>query len=242
MHKLSIILFLLLFVNFSYAQVVDTIPATKTIQTDSIAKAAQDTVKETRKERREREKAEKEREKYYFKDIKKDSARLHIEELSRKAWRRSLVLPGWGQYTNGGLWWVKVPVIYGGLVAGYFTFDYWQFYYRTYLTELQYRSANNGETDPNGPWAEISYSTDGLIRAKDNVRRNRDLVILATVGWYGLNVLEAYVNSMLKYRWDMSDNLSFKVSPTFLPTYGTTTNIFQGNMMAPGIKFTMNLK
>src|SRR5690606_41117016 len=93
--------------------------------------AEQDTViKETRKERREREKAEKEREKYYYKDIKKDSARLEIERLSRIAWKRSLILPGWGQYTNKGLWWVKVPIIYGGLVTGYVVFDYWQWYYK----------------------------------------------------------------------------------------------------------------
>src|SRR5690606_1068744 len=98
------------------------------LSVDSL-EAAQDTVKkETRKERRAREKAEKEREKYYYKDIKKDSARLEIEQISRTAWKRSLILPGWGQYTNKGLWWIKVPIIYGGLVTGYVVFDYWQWY------------------------------------------------------------------------------------------------------------------
>jgi len=240
MHKIFIILFFSFIAHLSIAQVIDSIPSSQN-SVDSLTKMVQDTVKETRKERKEREKTEKERAKYYYKDIKKDSTRLHIEALSRRAWRRSLVLPGWGQYTNGGLWWIKVPVIYGGFVGGYLTFDYWQYYYKSYLTEIQYRVENNDVADPNGPFVDYS-NTQGLISRKDNFRRNRDLVVLATIGWYGLNVLEAYVNSMLKNRWDMSDNLSFKISPTFLPTYSYGPNVFQPNMMTPGIKLTMNIK
>src|SRR5690606_26620678 len=90
----------------AYAQERDSIRldsvAVDTVLQDSI-KLAQDTVKkESRKERRARERAEAEREKYYYKGIKKDSARLEIERLSRVAWKRSLIVPGWGQYTNQG--------------------------------------------------------------------------------------------------------------------------------------------
>ena len=87
--------FLLLFgMIFSFtclkSQVKDTIPdSTKMVQVqDSVKKAAQDTVKkETRAERKARIKAEKEREKFYYKDIRKDSARLAIERLTRIAWK-----------------------------------------------------------------------------------------------------------------------------------------------------------
>jgi hypothetical protein len=205
--------------------------------------AEQDSVrKETRKERREREKAEKEREKYYYKDIKKDSARLEIERLSRIAWKRSLILPGWGQYTNKGLWWVKVPIIYGGLVTGYVVFDYWQWYYKKFLDELDYRIQYNDE--PNDPDL-INWGTQGLVQQKDYGRRNRDLTILITAGFWGLNVVEAYVDSMLKYRWNIGSDMTMRVRPTLMPSVNTAlagSHALGGFGVAPGIKLTMNLK
>ncbi|WDF68938.1 DUF5683 domain-containing protein [Sphingobacterium oryzagri] len=210
---------------------------------DSVA-AAQDTVKaeETRKERRERERAQKEHDKYYYKGIKKDSARLEIEHVSRVAWKRSLILPGWGQYTNKGLWWVKVPIIYGGLVSGYLIFDYWQWYYRKFLDELAARieAGVPGEAidqDLRG------YNTmEGLIAQKDYGRRNRDLTVLITVGFWGLNAIEAYVDSMLRNRWNIGQDMTMKISPTFMPTIGTSNNsMFAGYTITPGIKLTMNI-
>ena len=216
---------------------------------DSLAQdsltAEQDTVKkETRKERRARIKAEKEHDKYYYKDIKKDSTRLAIERLSRIAWKRSAMVPGWGQYTNKGLWWIKVPIIYGGLVTGFVVFDYWQWYYTKFLDELDYRIKYNGA--PNDPDL-INWQTDGLVRQKDYGRRNRDLTILVTVGWWGLNVVEAYVDSMLKYRWDIGTEMSMRIRPTLMPGAGsqlayTGQRALGGFGVTPGIKLTMNIK
>ena len=205
--------------------------------------AVQDSVrKESRKERREREKAEKEREKYFYKDIQKDSTRLEIERLSRIAWKRSLVLPGWGQYTNKGLWWVKVPVIYGGLVSGYLVFDYWQWYYKKFLDELDYRISNGDDKrDPD----LINYDNyEVLVQQKDYGRRNRDLTILVTVGFWGLNVVEAYVDSMLKYRWSIGTDMTMRLRPTLIPSVngGFAGNYPLGGLgVTPGIKLTMNL-
>lgn len=211
------------------------------LSVDSV-EAAQDTIKkETRKERRAREKAEKEREKYYYKDIKKDSARLEIEQISRTAWKRSLILPGWGQYTNKGLWWVKVPIIYGGLITGYVVFDYWQWYYKKFLDELDYRIKYNDA--PNDPDL-INWGTQGLVQQKDYGRRNRDLTILITAGFWGLNVVEAYVDSMLKYRWNIGSDMTMRVRPTLMPSINTThigSHALGGFGVAPGIKLTMNL-
>lgn len=208
--------------------------------TDTLVQA-QDTVKkETRKERKEREREEAEREKYYYKGIKKDSTRLEIEWLSKVAWKRSLMVPAWGQYTNKGLWWVKVPVIYGGFVGAYLVFDYWQWYYKKFLTELDIRIANDDERDRDPDL--INWTTEGLVRQKDYARRNRDLTILVTVGWWGLNVVEAYVDSMLKYRWDIGSQMSMKVTPTFVPSQGYASNGFlRGYGVTPGVKLTMSL-
>lgn len=219
------------------AAAVDTLHSTQ----DTL-RAAQDTlVKETRLERRARLKAEKEHDKYYYKDIKKDSTRLAIEHLSRVAWKRSLMVPGWGQYTNKGLWWIKVPIIYGGLVTGYLVFDYWQWYYKKFLDELDHRITYDGEpSDPD----LINWSTEGLVRQKDYGRRNRDLTILVTVGWWGLNAVEAYVDSMLKYRWNIGSDMSMRVHPTLMPSINNSfasTHTLGGFGVAPGIKFTMNI-
>ncbi len=248
MRYLGVLLFTFLCWGTLQAQDRDSIIRTADSMANSIlADSVRANVekKETRAERRARTREEKERDKYYFKGILKDSARLEIERVSRVAWRRSAILPGWGQYTNGGLWWVKVPVIYGGLVAGYLTFDYWNYFYREYQTELQFRFNNNGEPSDGPLGNRPNGSEPSLIRQRDNMRRNRDLVILATLGWYGLNVVEAYVNSMLSNRWNISDDLSFRVTPTVIPTYpsGMATNSRFGaaSLFTPGLKLTVNL-
>jgi len=244
----NVFIFLLICCSFFYAigQEQDSIPPQ--LDTSKVDMAmdtlvnAQDTVKkETRKERRARLKAEKEREKYYYKDILKDSTRLAIEELSRIAWKRSLILPGWGQYTNGGLWWIKVPVIYGGFVSAYLIFDFWQWYYKKFGDEAAYRINNNGAV--NDPDLARIQQLDYLIRQKDYGRRNRDLTILATIGWWGLNVVEAYTTSILKFRYDIGDDLALKMAPTVLPMnnqLGFAAPL--GSQFIPGIRLTMNIK
>ena len=231
---------------------IGTAQETKTISVDSLGTkvaadsvlaqsvAPQDTVKkETRKERKARIHAEQEREKYYYNGIKKDSARLEIEHLSRVAWRRSLMVPGWGQYTNKGLWWIKVPVIYGGFTASYLIIDYWQWYYKKFLNELDFRISNPGQ--PHSDPDLLNWSEQGLISQKDYARRNRDLTVLLTIGWWGLNVIEAYTDSMLKNRWNIGRDMTMKLSPTLMPAVGPGNTAFQGASVAPGLKLTMNL-
>ncbi len=242
-------LFIFLFIGCGFlsarGQELDSIPQqldTSKVEVDLEKQINdQDTVVETRKERRARIKAEKEREKYYYKDILKDSTRLAIEELSRVAWKRSLILPGWGQYTNGGLWWIKVPVIYGGFVSAYLIFDFWQWYYKKFGDEAAYRINNNGAwSDPD---LQNIQQLDYLIRQKDYGRRNRDLTILATIGWWGLNVVEAYTTSILKFRYDIGDDLTVKMTPTVVPmTNQLGFGAPLGSQFVPGIRLTMNIK
>lgn len=152
--------------------------------------------------------------------VVKDSARLAIEEKTRIAWRRSMILPGWGQVTNGGLWWIKVPIIYGGFVTTGLVFEFNNRYYQSILKDVQYRLANNHAYPPDSPYDYIAADQQGtqyLINAKDYYRRNRDLMILVTLGWYALNITEAYVDSMLKNRWDIGDNYRVQVSPFVTP-------------------------
>lgn len=143
-----------------------------------------------------------------------DSVRMVIEKESKMVWKQSLLVPGWGQTTNGGWWWVKVPIIYGGYVSGILAHNYNNKYYKYYLSEAQYRSVNNHAAPPNSIFQEgNSQLTQAFINAKDNSRRNRDLSILFLIGWHVLNGIEAYVDHMLKNRWDVRYDLSFSVGP-----------------------------
>ncbi|UIR56103.1 DUF5683 domain-containing protein [Sphingobacterium sp. SRCM116780] len=241
MYKVISLLFFVLIIFVVQAQQVDQKgkPVLKSVSlTDSTKKAlsVQDTIKkESRRERKKREKAEEEAKKP---KIFKDSTRLAIEAKTATAWKRSLILPGWGQYTNKGLWWLKVPIIYGGFTSTVLVFDFNNRYYKELITELDYRYSNNGAVS-NPLYA--GASTEGLISAKDYARRNRDLMVLLTVGWYGLNVVEAYVDSMLKNRWNVSsEKIGFTIRPTILQ--GPTNRFAYNAVPNVGLKLSMHIK
>jgi hypothetical protein len=145
--------------------------------------------------------------------VVKDSARLALEELTRTAVRKSMIIPGWGQLQNGR-WW-KVPIVVGGFVGIVYSYDFARQNYRKYLQEAQYRTINPGPDEFLFP-EFAGYSTEGIIQAKDFYRRNRDLSILAGVGFYAIQLIDAYVDAKF-FRYDISDDFSFKVKPSLEP-------------------------
>lgn len=239
MPKLITIILFVFSVLVCHAQIDSTstvVDLKKALQDTTVL---QDTVKkETKVERKAREKAEKERAKFYYKNILKDSARLQIEHVSDVAWKRSAILPGWGQITNGGYLWIKLPIIYGGFITAYFVFDYWNWYYQKFTKEAAFRINNNGEkSDPD---LANGYTLEGLIRQKDNFRRYRDMTILVTAVWWAGNVVEAYTDSMLRNRYNIGDDLSIKINPTLLPSAGLAYQASFANQFTPGVKLTFN--
>lgn len=187
----TIILFFFVALQPVAAQITDTIPAVR----DTVPVVKADTAKVKAAQQ---------------KGPVKDSVRLAIEAMPRKAAIRSAILPGLGQIYNGGLWWIKVPVIYGGLgtLVGIYAWN--QNNYKTFLTEAQYRLEHNRQ--PGDPrYAFIDY--EGIIRIKDAYRRDRDLTIIGIAGFYALNIIEAYVDAKF-FRFDVSEDLSLKVTPS----------------------------
>lgn len=247
MNRLFIILlFLLASFSMLFGQEADTVRRDSTAQqttvttqpVDSVTTAADTSDNETRRERRQREKREREaaeQEQVIF----KDSARLALEAMSNRPWKQSLMVPGWGQITNGGLWWIKVPVIYGGFVTAVLVFDFNNRYYRDILGEVQYRINNNHAIPPNTKYPQLpagSQITDYMIAAKDSYRRNRDLTVLVTLGWWGLQAVEAYVTSMLKHRWEIDNELGFSITPTLLVNPGGSSWAYQTQPYTIGVK------
>lgn len=161
----------------------------------------------------------------------KDSARLAIEAMPRRAALNSAMLPGLGQITNKR-WW-KVPLVYGGFVGIGLVFEFNQRYYKVFLKEAQFRQENPGKTQ-NPLYAP--YTTEGIISIKDSYRRNRDLSLLAGLGFYAINIIDAYVDAKF-FRFDISDDLSVKVSPSLNP------NPIHASSVSPvlGVKLKISL-
>ena len=140
------------------------------------------------------------------KGVVKDSARLAIEAMPGIAARRSAILPGLGQIYNKR-WW-KVPLVYGGFVGIGLVYEFNQRQYKIFLTEAQYRQDEPSKANP----AWKAYTTEGIIGIKDDYRRTRDLSILAGLGFYAVQIIDAYIDAKF-FRFDVSDDLSFRLDP-----------------------------
>lgn len=140
-----------------------------------------------------------------------DSSKL---QSARSAIYRSAIIPGWGQARNGK-WW-KVPLVYGGFVGIGLVYEFNQRYYKEFLGESQFRKANPGQTN----LPEYAKATDQQIfNTKDYYRRSRDLALFSFIGFYGLNIIDAYIDARLA-TFDVGDNLSIKIEPSiYVPMY-----------------------
>lgn len=142
-----------------------------------------------------------------------------VEHSPRKATIYSAVLPGLGQIYNRKYW--KVPIVYGGFATlGYFI----NFNHGVYTT---YKQAYSDiiDSDPyTNSFLDLkanpilfrpekkSQLTENIRRAKDGWRRNRDLVVIGTVVFYAVNIIDASVDANF-FNFDISDDLTFNWVP-----------------------------
>jgi len=129
----------------------------------------------------------------------------------------SAVLPGAGQVYNGKYW--KIPIVYSALGSAVFFFEYNNKLYKKYLAG--YKERIEHEADPTVPETIFSedIDTDVLLQYKNASRRNRDLSVVIFLAVYGLNIIDATVDAELS-DFDVSDDLSLKISPGIIPIYG----------------------
>jgi len=129
-----------------------------------------------------------------------------------KAMLLSVAFPGLGQIYNKKYW--KLPIIYAGLgVLTYFAiYDGEQ--YNIYHSALVKR--DNGQIDQfNG-----IYTNDDLVSIYDYWNRYMWLSIIGGTFIYILNIVDANVDAQL-HGFDVSNNLSFNVTPLFNTDYMT---------------------
>lgn len=141
----------------------------------------------------------------------------------KKAAIFSAVLPGLGQAYNKKYW--KIPIVYAALgTSVYFIIDNNK-NYNLHRNEYLYRINNSGAT---GNLDLIDYSETQLLTLTNQYRRWRDLSVVVTAAFYALQIIDATVDAYL-WRFDKSDNLSFRFRPTLLNT----------TQISPGLKFSI---
>ncbi|WP_178984795.1 DUF5683 domain-containing protein [Winogradskyella helgolandensis] len=154
---------------------------------------------------------------FSFSQIEKDSTSIAIDESPiianetlvkkeidplrpSKAAFYSAVLPGLGQAYNKKYW--KIPIVWGAIGAGVY------FYVRNDEQFDRYRDAYKSRLA--GFKDDEFYnliSDDGLIRAQEQFRRNKEMSLLITIGLYALNIIDANIDAHL-LQFNVDENLS----------------------------------
>ena len=160
----------------------------------------------------------------------KDTTVKKLMHDPHKATIRSAIIPGWGQAYNRQYW--KIPLVYAalGITAGTFVYNN-KWYQRTkkaYDIVINNRTNEYDQIDPK--LQGIIDDPRSLQYYRNDFRKNRDYSVLFFLIAWGVNVVDATVFGHLK-DFDVSDDLSMRVNPTFDITTKT-----------PGLGLAFNLK
>lgn len=145
---------------------------------------------------------------------------------TKKAMWLAIVVPGAGQIYNRKYW--KIPIVYGGFVGCIYAWRWNGQMYKDYQQAYQdlvdddpntksyeqFLHMGQKITDANkGTWEKVFKGR------KDRYRRWRDLSVFCVLGVYALSIIDAYVDASLS-AFDISDDLSMKVTPAYLNSRG----------------------
>ncbi len=158
-----------------------------------------------------------------------------LRKSDPKAALRRAFVPGWGQLYNREYY--KVPIVYAGMAAFAGSALLVHRRYRLYQHAYLYTARTNADGTAVFPEYERDYSRllrdlnlrpeselmpdeagarrnrlEPQIRAqRDNLRRNRDLLYLGTIAWYGFTVIDAYVSAHLA-EFDVNESLTVQMT------------------------------
>ena len=123
----------------------------------------------------------------------------------RKAALYAAILPGLGQVYTKKYW--KIPLVYGGFAAVGYGLNFYQNLYVDYKSQL-FEILETGENSKN------PLITESVLRpAIEQVRRERDFMIILMAGVYILQIVDAHVDAHLK-EFDVNPNLQVKFQPS----------------------------
>ena len=140
----------------------------------------------------------------YFKEISKvdpmESAML------------SAVLPGLGQINNKQAF--KVPFVYAGFLGFAHFINENNKLYHTFRNA--YLATTDNRTDTENK-IEGQFSSSALKQQADNLKRDRDYLVLLMTLFYLTNVAEAYISGHLR-EFEINDSFSAQLQPTIQST------------------------
>ena len=154
---------------------------------------------------------------------------------------KSAIIPGWGQLYNKK-WW-QVPIIYGGFASLTVIMIY---NHRHYVQDLTvYRYYNNPSVvkstalyyDYFQKLVKYGYTQQQVADAVDGYDRDFQLGVLGTVGLWGIQMVDAYIDAKFIHSFTMDNNLGLKLSPGILsqPAYAVNYSV------VPVLRITLTL-
>ena len=142
----------------------------------------------------------------------KTSDTLNLEKIHspKKAAILSAIVPGLGQFYNKKYW--KIPLVWGAYAGTIYAFNFNNTEYKKvkeiYKSYVDVEATDHQEiVDLYGEGRAEFFKT-----VKDSYRRNRDLMVLLTVGVHILNIVDANVDAHF-FTFDVSPDLSLKAEP-----------------------------
>ena len=146
--------------------------------------------------------------------IEKDSINTRKDKLMNdpltpsKAAFYSAVIPGLGQAYTRRSW--MVPIIYGGLAASAYYYDFNKKEADKYRTAYKRRISGYFDDE----YMEIIPETEKLLEGMKFHRRYKDISFIFLVGTYVLNIIDANVDAHL-LQYNLDENLSIKPNIDF---------------------------
>lgn len=155
----------------------------------------------------------------------------------------SAVFPGLGQIYNKKYW--KLPLVYGGFMGFIYAVTWNNKNYKDYSVAYLDIMTDDPKADPSTwhqswqnlipavnpdpkDWIDNSNFKDNLKRRKDFYRRNRDLSIILTAGWYFICMIDSYIDAEL-FDFDISPDLSMRVEPVVAPRTSYSPGLYGVN-------------
>mgnify|MGYP006981761793 CR=1 FL=1 len=133
-----------------------------------------------------------------------------LEPSPKKALLLSLAFPGAGQFYNKKQWYIRAPIAAGAVGTGVYFYvtvrqDY--VYYRNILRDRAAGIPTELDSNPNATNARVRE-----IRTAN--QKLMEQALFGTIIVYLLNGMEAFTTAHL-INFDVSEDLSFKLKPTF---------------------------
>ena len=140
----------------------------------------------------------------YFKEISK------VDPM--KSAMLSAVLPGLGQINNKQAF--KVPFVYAGFMGFAHFINENNKLYHTFRNAYLASSDNRAETENR---IKGQFSSSALKQQADNLKRDRDYLVLLMTLFYFTNIAEAYISGHLR-EFKINDSFLAQLQPTIQST------------------------